>query len=268
LAANRGFTAILQLLLDRGFDVNATDKAGNTALDEAAWKGEAEAARLLLKRGAKPQSAVYAAANRGHAALIGILADAGADLRKPDKSGATALELALGNRHAAVIEALNARGVKPSNDAPLRNAVLRGDYDLVATLLKSGMDAKTPYLLHDAALKGHLKIVELLIARGADPRVKNAQGATAVHDAALTGQTEVVRFLLDQGVPADEPDSESGATPLHNAAAFGRAPVVELLLEHGADPNRPNKAGQTPLAAAKVNEHQAVAQLLEAKGAR
>ncbi len=268
LAANRGFTSIVEMLLAKGFEVDASDAKGSTPLDEAAWKGEVAVVKLLLARGAKSQSALYAAATRGHAAVIPLLLDAGADPLKPDASGATAMEIALSLRQPKTVGALLDRGVKLKSAAPLQAAVMRGDYEMVELLLNHRFDPNTPYLLHDAALKGHLRIVELLVAKGADPKRKNAQGATPLHDAALAGNLPVAGYLLEKGVPADEPDTESAATPLHNAASFGRLAVVRLLLDRGADPNKPNKAGQTPLAAARANGHNLVADLLSSRSTR
>jgi ankyrin repeat protein len=51
-----GDTAKIQLLLDRGGNINARSKDGTTALVTAARRGNTEAMRLLLARGADPRA--------------------------------------------------------------------------------------------------------------------------------------------------------------------------------------------------------------------
>jgi ankyrin repeat protein len=49
-------TEIVQLLIDRGFDVNAVGpKNGYTPLHDAVWANNAQAAAILLKNGARPE---------------------------------------------------------------------------------------------------------------------------------------------------------------------------------------------------------------------
>jgi ankyrin repeat protein len=102
-------------------------------------------------------------------------------------------------------------------------------------------------LMHDAALKGHVDVIEVLLAHQADVNSRDAQGATPLHDAALSGQLAAAEFLLDHGAETDARDSENGATPLHRAASWGRRDVVELLLKHGADRTIRDKSGHTAL---------------------
>ena len=56
-AARRPNVAMLQYLLDRGADVNATDDAGRTALDWALTRGETDVSALLRKAGAHTKAA-------------------------------------------------------------------------------------------------------------------------------------------------------------------------------------------------------------------
>ena len=52
-AADFGYTAAVQALLDAGADVNAKDKEGVTALMEAQENGHTEVVEILKKAGAK-----------------------------------------------------------------------------------------------------------------------------------------------------------------------------------------------------------------------
>ncbi|MBM3776063.1 MAG: ankyrin repeat domain-containing protein, partial [Acidobacteria bacterium] len=122
-----------------------------------------------------------------------------------------------------------------------------------------------------AALKGHLAMVALLLAHGADVKARNALGGTPLHDAALSGQTGAATLLLEHGAEVNAPDQESGATPLYLAAAWGRMGLVELLLTAGANPGHRNRAGLTPLdAARKIHDEavsRAIVELLRSRGA-
>ena len=52
IAAFRGDTRMIALLLDAGAEIDARGEYGHTPLNEAVGQGQVEAARLLLSRGA------------------------------------------------------------------------------------------------------------------------------------------------------------------------------------------------------------------------
>ena len=82
-------------------------------------------------------------------------------------------------------------------------------------------------LLHAAAQAGHVRDVQLLLARGADANARDKKGETPLLKAAARGQTAVCRLLLQaRGDPAAA--SSSGATALSVAAD---KPDVRALLE-------------------------------------
>jgi len=53
-ACERGYTEIVNLLLNSGADVNAQNNGGHTPLHWACWRAYAVATRLLLEKGADP----------------------------------------------------------------------------------------------------------------------------------------------------------------------------------------------------------------------
>lgn len=118
-------------------------------------------------------------------------------------------------------------------------------------------------LLHDAALKGHVDILELLLKHGAQVDSVNAQGATALHDAALAGQNAAAAALIRHGANINARDSEMGETPLHRAASWGRRSTVELLLANHADAQIKDKHGRTPLDLAIANSQNDVVAVLK-----
>src|SRR3954471_20725722 len=106
--------------------------------------------------------------------------------------------------------------------------------------------------LHVAAAAFRRPVAELLIARGADSRAKNRNGAEPLHYAADTNhwnppaQAEVIAYLASVGADPNALDS-SGVAPLHRAVRTRSLSAVRALVEARADPMRPNKAGSTPL---------------------
>ena len=65
-----------------------------------------------------------------------------------------------------------------------------------------------------AAKKGWYKIAEMLIENGANVKLKNQDGTTALHFATHGNYHKMVNLLLDHGACAHEKDSR-GNTPLH-----------------------------------------------------
>jgi ankyrin len=98
---------IVQLLLERGVDINATDKHQNTALHSASSLGRLEIARVLLDRGAKPGPENDRAQTPLHLVSQGsywfqddgpgvakLLLERGADMHAQDGDDATPLHIA------------------------------------------------------------------------------------------------------------------------------------------------------------------------------
>ncbi len=80
------------------------------------------------------------------------------------------------------------------------------------------------------------RLVELLLARGADPSRGNAHGWTPLHQAAYSGLVRLAQPLLDAGVRVDVPARGEGGTPLVVALFWGHREVAELLASHGLYP--------------------------------
>lgn len=88
-----------------------------------------------------------------------------------------------------------------------------------------------PTGLHVAAFHGHAGIVELLLARGAEPRATNVQGRTALHVAADRDHALVVALLAQAGAPLAALDFR-GQTARQVAAERGHAVCVRVLSGH------------------------------------
>lgn len=139
----------------------------------------------------------------------------------------------------------------------LHRAALDGRIDEVRRRLAEGVgvDARhpawpgLPTALIAASFHGHAAVVEELLARGADVRVCNVQGRTALHLAADRDHALVVAMLGHAGAPLDALDFQRH-TALHVAAWQDRRDSVRVLLAAGAGTEARNLQGDTALALA------------------
>lgn len=118
-------------------------------------------------------------------------------------------------------------------------------------------DSSGRSLLQRACKRGDLNEVLKYLERGADPNESDFCGFTCLHEAALEGHLEVVNVLLEKGAAVNKQSSEVGdlETPLMDAAENKHIDIVKTLLEHGADPRIFNINGFTALT--KIcNEHE------------
>ena len=74
-------------------------------------------------------------------------------------------------------------------------------------------------------------------------------------------------FLVARGADV-RIEQDEGFTALHEAAQIGSEKLIALLLDAGADPNSRGKDGRTPLAVARKAGHTGAAKLLQSRGAR
>lgn len=134
--------------------------------------------------------------------------------------------------------------------------------------------------LHEAAAKGKQEIVKLLLKNGANPNLKNRDGASphdlvrdqevadllrgnsALLDAAKKGNlARVQRLLTPENINCRDSQGRN-STPLHLAAGYNNYEVAEYLLEQGADVNAQDKGGLIALHNASSYGHLEIAALL------
>ena len=107
-----------------------------------------------------------------------------------------------------------------------------GNLAVVTSSLDQGADVNAKFrygttALFKAAERGHTEIVKLLLARGADPTVKDTfYGATAMTWALQNNHFGVVRALLEK-------DASGVSDVLTTGAREGKAELVEIALARG-----------------------------------
>jgi len=116
LAAIRGDTGIVSLLLQRGAEVDTRSNDGRTALMAAAWNGHQSIVQSLLAAGSSPDianqdgwTAMHYAAWQGHAGIVGMLIDRGADPGRRNSDGWDVAQTAEQQGFIRVIELIQAR---------------------------------------------------------------------------------------------------------------------------------------------------------------
>lgn len=98
----------------------------------------------------------------------------------------------------------------------------------------------------------HPDKIQRLLALGADIDVRNYKGKTALHYAAKAGFLKVINLLIEKGATIDAPDKNL-ETPLFDALRSTikdgekQQAAVEALLVKGANPTLKNRKGVTPL---------------------
>jgi ankyrin repeat protein len=271
--------------------------------------GNLDAVKMLLAKGAKLEDAdaggmsvLMIAALRGHAKLAVYLLDQGAD-PNVDKAGYTALHWAVGKWEsdqthdypdAPESEWRYLIGV-PDGKIELINALIAHGANVNAKMSKNppryGIDlfhmvrltGATPFWI--AALSADVEVMRLLVAKGADPNVNNADNVTPLMVAAGIGRASGESLISDEQALAaakvclelgNDVNAANGAgdTALHGTAQYGNEKTAAFLVEHGASLTAKNKKGETALAVAEayqvnamVVRHPNVAALLKKFGA-
>lgn len=150
-------------------------------------------------------------------------------------------------------QGLDVNASQPDGMSALHWAAQRGDASSAQMLVYAGarVDAVTRngnYTpLHLASREGRAAVVQVLLSSGADPLATTSTGgATALHFAAGHGDPATVQALLDQRTPVDIRESAWGQTPLMWAAAYGRVGALEVLIRRGAGLEAASKIDDIP----------------------
>jgi len=120
--------------------------------------------------------------------------------------------------------------------------------------------------LHDAAKKGNLEEIKLLLQQGVDVNAKDKEGITPLYLAAGQGHLEVAKLLIKKGAKINI-KNESGNTPLHWAAYEEQIEVVKLLIENGAKIHAKTNDGWTSVGWAAFKDNKELIKFLIEKGA-
>lgn len=267
VAAARGSSELVEMLLRKGAPSDRTDADGRLPIDLANLHGHSDVA-ALLERGVP----------RDHSTSRTAFDVDGEPYRAPDLSAfaPVARERVVGASHfdleyvreAVTRHPLLAHAVATTTEITVEACAHTGRREIVDFLLERG----APYSLLTAVMRGDLARSRALLDQ--DPLRIHERGP---HDFALLwypiigdGGVDAAKLLLERGAQVER-QHHLGTTALHWAAMAGRTEMIELLLDNGADIDRVGRkfdaSGQTPLELARARGRDAAARLLRDRGA-
>jgi ankyrin repeat protein len=234
-----GFTKLAQLLVEFGAQPETLDDVH--AFQAACLRGDRDAARRLLA--AHPEyrrfpGPLYQAADRDRVDVAELLLELGVS---PDveHGGWTALHSTAHNNAVGVAKLLIERGAtidvreEKYRSTPLGHAVWAGNHDMVdllsgvsrdvialaragkverlrtvldedPSLAQATRDGRTALFFLSPPEEHAVEIAELLVARGVDPKFRDADGLTAADAAAKSGLEELTELLREAQSSATE----------------------------------------------------------------
>lgn len=245
------------------------DNHGNTLLHIAVEvkRNELACIALLLENGWNPNAQNQIGATPLHYAALRkdsgravaqILIENRANPNAITNSGHTPLHLACERYKTELVQILLENGALPSavdarKNTPLHMLLLTPGRDTIAKeiieiLLAHGArpglknaDGNDALLL--SAGKGYSKVIQFLLQNNQDPNVTNNLNNTIVHEAAINGHCELVEVLLAIEIPFLNSRNIEGDTPLHMAVKLNHSEVAVALLRKGASIHIKNNAG-------------------------
>ncbi len=195
---------IIQLLQKHGADIHAEIQNDPSLIRQVATDGKHEVADELISRGADT-SHVYVAAYLGKLDQVKAHIESGAhDVSMADKTRI------------------------------LMGAITGGQADIIEYVLNHGANIRMNGLLSTAVRANRKQILELLIAKGADPNPGGSWSPlhiTLYHYPRL----EMAKVLLSHGADPYDQRYEDTWNPMHYAIDIANKDMVKLFLDHRRD---------------------------------
>ncbi|CAM9968074.1 unnamed protein product [Scytosiphon promiscuus] len=197
-------STIAERLVQAGANIHIQGKNGYTPALVAAVKGKASLVMCMLRHGSKPP---------------------------PDIASLYVSHHNLWNKTNRLLEMLIGKIWEPSPSRTI-NGSDGGSGDSECRHLKD-------FPLHKAIITGDLDGLADLLRKGEDPNASGPSGRPALQEAARANSVPMVHALLAAGAALDTEEPQYGSTALHVSAMEGHVEVAKVLLEAGAAASPP-----------------------------
>lgn len=259
LAARLGSTKVLQSLINGGCNVNSQTGFGDTAL--------------------------MICARYKHEECLRILASTGTDFGLVNSDGQCASSVAESARWSLSFKQVtldvirDGKVVQSSNKSvfsPLMFVTRANDAEALKKLVEfcradidfDEQDENGYTAAMVAAASGHLEAFKLLVYAGANVKLHNKRGETAMKlSEENQNGDEFEKVVLEHALETKR-ESSMRFYPLHRAARRGELDRVRMLISGDCDVNGLDGDGYTPLMLAAIGGHASLCELLISFGAR
>lgn len=228
---------------------------GMTSLLLTGVATEAPAAKAKKSGRVSIEDQLRTAAEKGDLNRIKALVGKGARVNSTGPKGVTAIHLAAGNGHVAVVRFLIEKKAAIDPRAAM-------------TIMFLNDEGLTP--LHCALLNRHDAVAQILVEKGADVTARPKSGESVFNMACFSNSAWLIERLIRKGTDVNAAVSGgywSGWSPLYIAAVHDSLDAAALLLKHGANPNFRDEKGRTILMRVAENGNTETAKLLIEGGA-
>ncbi|MGB0894458.1 MAG: ankyrin repeat domain-containing protein [Parashewanella sp.] len=201
------------------------------------------------------------AIEKGKLDKVKKLLESGCELVSPNSNNQTPLMHALKRRHQVIALELIKYSPKSVLIAAIDYISLNAPDELLFALAERlDFNAQTTggwTPLKGAVSENHYFLVKQLLAQNADPNITDkleGECWAPLHNAAKIGDVKMILLLVKKGADINKKDA-AGNTPLAQAVLHGNLSAVQLLIKKGADINSQNTLGETPLMLAAQESH-------------
>jgi len=210
----------------------------------------------------KESSEIYQGAEENDINLVQQGITGGGDINVSNLQGVTPLLIAVKNQNLAMVTLLLKAGADPNrvnaDGSPIHEAVRKHNVQVLGLLLDSkgnvnlpADNGKTPIMI--AVQLQQMELIDYLLKRNADPRLKNDSGVTCLHFAA-SGDRALMEKFVQLGVGKDDQNA-NGKSALHVAAELNNSDAIKVLLNAGANPKLKDSWGRLAEECGKVTAY-------------
>ncbi|XP_067668170.1 putative ankyrin repeat protein RF_0381 [Haliotis asinina] len=219
-AARKGHRELVDLLVKEGADVKRVDDVGNNILHWACYGEHVPMVKHVLSRnmvdvdslGQGGRTPLMCAARHGNKSMFDLLVSK-EGLSLQDTDGNNILHLACYGGNMTIVDYILSHDEVDINGR--------------------GQSGRTPLMA--AAYKGHGKIFDLLVTKGANHTVVDDAGDNVLHVACLGGHVDIVSRVLELNGMDINSCGHCGMTALMMAARNGETDVFDLLVKEKPD---------------------------------